>query len=350
MSTALATKEKSEAIIKQIMPQLLRASVSGMDMDRFAQSYMTAVATVPKLLECSKLSVAQSLMQCARLGFYPDGVLGHAWILPYKGHATLIPGYRGLIELAYRSGKVSNIDTHWVREGDHFEYRYGLTPDLTHVPCDKPGALTAAYAVATMTDGSKQFTVITRDDAMETKSRSQSANSQYSPWNHKDDEKWMWAKTAVRRLCKLLPLSPESQWAVRQVERVETGQDPVQVDLAGFDILPEPEPQPEVPMPKALDDGPTQTQDRKDGNYKTVTGCIEKVGQMNSKPESKKPWTRWTFFMADSDYSFQTFSETKAASLVPHVGTGQSLVIETEPDPKGKYKDELVGFSLEGGE
>jgi recombinational DNA repair protein RecT len=48
--------------------------------------------------------------------------------------AKFIPGYRGLIVLARRSGEISNIYAEAVYEGDRFEVELGLTPKLLHVP------------------------------------------------------------------------------------------------------------------------------------------------------------------------------------------------------------------------
>ena len=46
-------------------------------------------------------------------------------------------GYKGLLDLAYRSGEVSVIQAHVVCEGDEFEHTLGLEPTLVHKPALK---------------------------------------------------------------------------------------------------------------------------------------------------------------------------------------------------------------------
>ena len=43
-------------------------------------------------------------------------------------------GYKGLIDLCYRSGEVSTVQAHTVYENDTFEYELGLDNKLRHVP------------------------------------------------------------------------------------------------------------------------------------------------------------------------------------------------------------------------
>jgi recombination protein RecT len=60
----------------------------------------------------------------------------------------LIVGYRGLIDLARRSGQIESIEAHVVHENDRFTCRYGLDPKLEHEPCwqGDPGPVKAVYA------------------------------------------------------------------------------------------------------------------------------------------------------------------------------------------------------------
>ena len=72
-------------------------------------------------------------MQAVQLGLEP-GLLGHCYILPYKREATFIIGYKGMIDLARRSGHIQSIYAHAVHENDEFEYELGLHPKLEHKP------------------------------------------------------------------------------------------------------------------------------------------------------------------------------------------------------------------------
>lgn len=204
----------SDAMRKQFQLALPKV----LPIDRFLRVLMTTLNTTPKLAECDQQSVMAGIMMAAQLGLEIDPVLGRAYLLPYKGKAQLIVGYRGFIDLAYRSGQLAGLTAEVVYEKDLFEFEMGLSPKLRHVPCEDEdrGALRYAYAVAELSNGGKVWRVLNRGDVMRAKKSSQSANSDYSPW--KTHEGAMWMKTAVRALAKFLPLSPELRDAVASDE------------------------------------------------------------------------------------------------------------------------------------
>jgi recombination protein RecT len=64
------------------------------------------------------------------------------------------------------------------------------------------------YAYAVLTTGAvSRVVILSRDDVMEAKAKSDGANSDYSPW--KTNERAMWWKTAARRLEPWVPTSAE---------------------------------------------------------------------------------------------------------------------------------------------
>lgn len=69
-------------------------------------------------------------MQAAQLGVEPNTPLGQAYLIPYRNHGQLECqfqlGYKGLIDLAYRSGEITSISAHEVCENDDFEYELSL--------------------------------------------------------------------------------------------------------------------------------------------------------------------------------------------------------------------------------
>lgn len=73
-------------------------------------------------------------MQSAQLGLEPGSALGQAYLVPYGNQCQLILGYRGMIDLARRSGQVLSLSAFAVHEGDEFSYQLGLHPDIHHVP------------------------------------------------------------------------------------------------------------------------------------------------------------------------------------------------------------------------
>lgn len=206
--------DKSKQQIALALPRHLSA-------DRMLRITMTSVQRTPELLACDPMSLIGAVIQSAQLGLEPDGVLGMAYLIPFKDKVQLIPGYKGLIDLARRSGQLSTIFARVVYERDQFDYAYGLTERLEHIPTNDPdpGEVTYVYAVARMKDGSQQFEVMNRREIEAIKARSKSGNN--GPWVTDFPE--MAKKTVLRRLCKMLPASVELARAVALDERADLG-------------------------------------------------------------------------------------------------------------------------------
>jgi recombination protein RecT len=184
---------------------------------------LTAITKSPKLMDCEPPTIAQAVLEASQLGLMPDGVLGHGYMVPYGKKCTFIPGYKGLIDLARRSGKVDAIYAKAVYENDEFDYAFGLEPKLIHVPAQmlgkEPGELVAAYAVARLKDAEPVFDVMHKPDIEKIRKRSKTPDQ--GPWVTDYDE--MSKKTVLRRLCKYLPLSTELTAAVAKDEYAERG-------------------------------------------------------------------------------------------------------------------------------
>ncbi len=187
------------------------------DEKKFARVALSALRNNPKLLEASQLSLLSALMACAQLGLEPHGPLEHAYLVPYKGEVQLIIGYRGMEQLAYRSGLVSSIVARVVREGDHFEFGFGTEEFVSHVPAAGVGGeVTHSYAIAKLVTGGTVPIVLFRED-IERARPSSSAKGSESPWQTDYDQ--MARKTAIRALFKDLPASTETQQALGFDER-----------------------------------------------------------------------------------------------------------------------------------
>jgi len=208
-------------MLERAKSQIKLALPSHMTPDRMLRIAMTSIQKNPALLDCDRTSLVAAIIQSAQLGLEPDGALGMAYLVPYGKTVTFIPGYRGLVDLARRSGQLSTISAHVVYKKDVFKYARGTDQMIEHVPCDEddPGEMTHAYAVAKLRDGGVQFEVMTRREVLAIKARSKASNS--GPW--KTDEAEMWKKTAIRRLAKLLPMSVEMARAVELDERTDAG-------------------------------------------------------------------------------------------------------------------------------
>ncbi len=200
-------KTKVEAI-KSVLPD----HISVRKMMRLTHQ---AVVLNPELARCDQLSLINAVIEASALGLEVGGSTAQAHLIPYKGVVKLIPDYKGLVELSYRSPAVASITAHPVYENERFDYWYGLNSDIQHNPAKgrDRGKLIAAYAIVKFVNGGYDFEVIEKEDAMAIKERSQAKDSKYSPWNTSDE--WtMWVKTALKRLLKRVPKNPELQKAI----------------------------------------------------------------------------------------------------------------------------------------
>lgn len=192
----------------------------GMAVDRFKKVVLMAYSRTPGLQKCTMASVLQAVIQAAELGLEPTGgALGSAYLVPYGDTCTLIVGYRGFIDLARRSAKVKKVEAHVVYANDQFSYSYGTDPKLVHKPAlSERGTIIGVYAWALMDKGVKQFEFLSKSQVDKIRAISKAKKG---PWVDFEDE--MTRKTAVRRLAKYLPLSPETRDAIEKADELEFG-------------------------------------------------------------------------------------------------------------------------------
>lgn len=187
--------------------------------ERLVRIGMNAVSRNPKLMECSPESIVGAVVNCGVLGVEPN-LLGHAYIVPFYNNkinrmeAQFQLGYKGLIDLARRTGEMSNVYAHEVYEGDVFDYDYGLNKTLTHKPSgeDEESKITHFYAVYKLKDGAYDFVVMSRKQIEKHRDRftkSQKNGSVFGPW--KDHFTEMGKKTVLIKLLKMAPISIEQQ-------------------------------------------------------------------------------------------------------------------------------------------
>lgn len=225
MSAAKAEKKTMQAYIKAMEPAIKKALPSVITPERFTRMVLSALSSTPKLAECSPQSFLAAMMTAAQLGVEPNTALGQAYLLPYRNHGQMECqfqlGYKGLIDLAYRSGEVSVIQAHTVYENDVFEYELGMDPKLRHVPAKADrGESVAYYAMFKTKDGGYGFEVMSVDDVQRHAQRySKSYGSGSSPWRSNFDE--MAKKTVLKRALKYAPLKSDFVRGVAQDETIK---------------------------------------------------------------------------------------------------------------------------------
>lgn len=228
-----------------------------MNPERMYQLALSTYNQTPQLAKCSPASVLSCLMKCSALGMEPSAVdgLGRAYILPFgngkaadgKPQAQLILGYRGMIDLARRSGELTDISARAVHEGDVFEYEYGMEEKLRHVPSTEPiegRPLTHVYMVAHFKDGGHYIDVMSKAEVDAIRRRSKASGS--GPWV--TDYEAMARKTVIRRAFPYLPVSVEALSAAAADETT-----PTVTDSEGEVLFPEVESMEARPVPEGVD-------------------------------------------------------------------------------------------------
>lgn len=227
--TAVVVKDMRDTLRQANMRAAIQAVLPrGVSPDKIIGTAIMAVNAEPSLLKCTKDSVMRCVMLAAQLGLEIGGPLGHCYLVPFRGVATFIPGYRGLVTLAVRSGKVLGVQARAVYEGDEFHVFEGTEQKIVHRPLvnrDPKAECTHVYVVFEHRGGVKTFDWMTRAETDVIKGRvaARCRDGVLSgPW--KTDEVEMMKKTVVRRGSKMEMLSPEWAAAVDADERAERGE------------------------------------------------------------------------------------------------------------------------------
>lgn len=218
-------RKTMQQYIKSMEGEIKKALPSVITPERFTRIVLSAISVNPKLGSCTPTSFLGAMMTSAQLGLEVNTPLGQAYVLPYLNKGVLEAqfqlGYKGLIDLAYRSGDVEVIQAHVVYENDEFECEYGLDPKLTHKPADTDrGEPIKVYAVFKTKSGGFGFEVMSMEDVKKHAAKySKSYGSSYSPWKTNFEE--MAKKTVLKRVLKYAPLKSDFVRAAVQDETIK---------------------------------------------------------------------------------------------------------------------------------
>lgn len=211
-------EETVQAALEKMKPQFAAALPKHITPDRMLRVALTAIQNTPALLTCNRKSLLLAILRAAQLGLEPDGVLGQAYLIPFKKNwkdesgkwqsrtdAQLIPGYRGLIDLARRSGEVSNIIAKEVYSKDEFSVDWSQQPPFTHKPAmtGDRGEITHFWALANFKDGGYHWDYMTKGEVDYIRQNSNGAKNEV--WDKFYTE--MGKKTMIRRIAKYLPMN-----------------------------------------------------------------------------------------------------------------------------------------------
>lgn len=248
MGEIVPLKEKAEGFRhwldkKQTQEEFAAALPSvGITKQRFVRMIATAFSVNPALYDCSIPSIKRSLIYCAQLGLPPTGK-GGIYLIPFKNsvknalgqwekvtEATPIIDYRGMLQVARRSGDIARVTANVVRHDDVFEYEEGTKPFLKHKvgqadPAEgsPPPDVSHVYALVHLKSAPDlpAFVVLSTREVEKYRRRSKAPNS--PAWVN--DWSAMACKTAIRRLYDSgrLPLQDDDHRLMTMMQAEDTG-------------------------------------------------------------------------------------------------------------------------------
>ena len=178
----------------------------GLSPEAYARVVLNAINTTPSLLSCNPLTIRRSILKCAQLGLMPDG--DQAAIVPFKGKAQLVVGYKGKLDLARAAIPGISIVVNAVTKDDEWEYEEGMIPKLRHIPAEDGERCSeknfrACYMLAWMPGNDQPERVVLYKKEIDYIRRT---------YSHGDSKAWIQEyaeqakKTAINRMGKRLPI------------------------------------------------------------------------------------------------------------------------------------------------
>ena len=196
----------------------------------FLSSLLTMTNQNELLQKCNPQTVLSAAAIAASLDLPINPSLGFAWIVPYKTKAQFQMGYKGLIQLAQRSGLMKSIVSTEVYEGEIVNFnRFTETFETGERLSD---AVVGYYASFELVNGFKKCVYWEKDAVLKHAKRfSKSFNS--GPWQTDFDA--MAKKTVLSALLRTYsPLSTAMQRAVEfdgTASEINAKGDPEVIDL-----------------------------------------------------------------------------------------------------------------------
>ena len=173
------------------------SDMMGSDGIYYLNQVMILVANSEDLQKCTPASILISAMRAASLRLSVDPGQGQAWIIPYKEKATFQIGYRGIYELALRTGLYRFINMIDVYEGE-IVVENRMT-GIHHLEGHRTGdKVTARMLYFQLTNGfEKTFVMTVEEIAAHAEHYSQAYKYPKSKWNDPRERPKMERKTVL---------------------------------------------------------------------------------------------------------------------------------------------------------
>lgn len=245
--TPLALRvENVEKALMGIAPRITSLVPTHVNAERIISSIIVKLGEGGPLAECGIRSIATCALQCAQYGLEPDTPLMQCHLIPFKGQAKLILGYRGLLRLVYNSGEIGRVEAHPVFKGEPYSLVYTQDGfEFRHEPIDEEqlkgdSNLRLFYMQCFFRDAAIPPLVhpILLEAVKKIMAKAPSSGKADSPWRTHFIE--MGKKTAIKAGLKAAPLSPEKSRvyleAVHADNQAEAGK-PVNLSGEAREIL-----------------------------------------------------------------------------------------------------------------
>ncbi len=190
----------------------------------FVASLIDIYGSDKDLQDCEPGAVIMEALKAATLRLPINKNLGFAYIVPYKSKGKAQPqmqiGYKGLIQLAMRTGEYRYLNADVVCEGELKGYDK-LTGHLDLSGERKSNEVVGYFAYLELLNGFSKAVYWTKEQVIEHAKRfSKSYSSQYSPWQTDFDS--MALKTVLRNLI--------TKWGIMSVEMVQAVDRDIEAD------------------------------------------------------------------------------------------------------------------------
>ena len=148
--------------------------------DVFVASLIDLYSGDSYLQNCNPNLVIMEALKAATLNLPINKSLGFAYIVPYKGKPTMQIGYKGLIQLAMRTGQYKHINSDMVYEGE-FQSRRKLTGEVYLDGEKESEEIAGFFAHIELMNGFSKTLYWTKKE-MDTYAKKYSASFSKGPW------------------------------------------------------------------------------------------------------------------------------------------------------------------------
>ena len=221
--------------IQDKRPEIAQALPKNWDVGRMEATLISALRANPNLAKCTPISFICAIMTAAQMGLKPNTPLGQCYIIPYwnskikRFEAQFQIGYKGILEMGYRTDVITEIYADKIKKGDYLDYQKGTEKYIHHREYpekweyDKKGELiiTHYYAIYKTIKGGMNFSIWPKDMVVKHMKRYSPAarKDAYSPWQTSDD--LMSQKTVLKDVMRYAPIAEDDRRILAADETVK---------------------------------------------------------------------------------------------------------------------------------